>query len=456
MASPTSLAESVARLSGSFSGQLLEPSDGAYDEVRRVHNGLVDKRPALIARCRGVADIAEALRLALEQKLEVAARGGGHNVAGRAVVDGGLMIDLSLMKGIHVDAKARTVRAQGGVTWAEFNRETQVHGLAVTGGAVSSTGIAGLTLGGGLGWLMGKHGLTADNLLSVEIVTADGRVLTASEDENEDLFWGVRGGGGNFGVAASFEYRLHAVGPAITGGLVAHPFERARDVLLVYRDVAASSPDAQIAYAGLLCGPDGSRLAAIALCHCGPLREGEAQTRSIKAFGSPWVDTVGPMGYSQLNAMLDAAFPKGALNYWKSSYLPELTDEAIGTLIDCYGRCPSPMSQFFLEHVHGAVTRVPVSDTAFPHRAVGYNLLVLSQWTNHSETDRCIEWARESYAAMKPFLASGRYVNYLDDDETGDPVAAAYGPNYPRLQSLKAKYDPDNFFHMNQNIRPRP
>lgn len=454
MSVPSSVAGAVSALPSRFAGQFLDQSNPQYDEARRVHNGLVDKRPALIARCRGVADIADAVNLAREQNLEVAVRGGGHNVAGRATVDGGVMIDLSLMKGIHVDPKPRTVRAQGGATWAEFDRETQFHGLATTGGAVSSTGIAGLTLGGGLGWLMGEYGLAVDNLLSVEIVTADGRVLMASDLENPDLFWGVRGGGGNFGVVASFEYRLHPVGPMITGGLVAHAFSGALDVLQFYRDVTTSLPDELTVYAGLIHAPDGTKLAVIAVCHCGSPSDGEVATRRIKAFGSPAMDTMGGMEYCQQTSMLDAAYPKGALNYWKSSFLADLSDEAIRTMVDCFAKCPSPMSQVFLEHIHGAATRVGASDTAFPHRTEGYNLLLLSQWMDSSDNDRCITWARESYTAMQSFAASGRYVNYLDHDETGEPVAAAYGPNYRRLRELKATYDPDNFFHMNQNIQP--
>ena len=304
--SASSLGEAASELAKTFTGQLLQPSDPDYVEVRKVHNGLVDKRPALIARCRGVADIRDAVGLARTLNLEVAVRGGGHNVAGRATVDGGLMIDLSLMKGIHVDPKRRTARAQGGVTWGEFNRETQLHGLATTGGVVSTTGIAGLTLGGGIGWLMGKHGLALDNLTSVELVAADGRVLLASEDENPDLFWAVRGGGGNFGIAASFEYRLHNIEPMITGGLVCHQFSAARDVLKLFREVTASAPDDMMLVAALLSAPDGSgaKLAAIAASHCGSPADGEAAMRQLKGFGNPVLDTIGPMSLlrSQHNA----------------------------------------------------------------------------------------------------------------------------------------------------------
>ena len=456
MMSASSLANAVTEHTKTFTGQLLQPTDAGYEEARKVHNGLVDKRPALIARCRGVADIVEAVHLARTLHLEVAVRGGGHNVAGRATVDGGLMIDLSLMKGIHVDPRTRTAWAQGGVTWGEFNRETQLHGLATTGGVVSSTGIAGLTLGGGIGWLMGKYGLALDNLTSVQLVTADGRTLRVSEDENADLFWAVRGGGGNFGIAASLEYRLHPVGPTITGGLLCYPLHAARDVLKLVREVAASAPDDLMLVASLVGAPDGSgtKVAAIVACHCGALPDGAAAMRRLKAFGHPVMDTIGPTSYCELNAMLDEAYPKGALNYWKSHFLPDLTDAAIDTMVDAFERCPSPMSEIMLEHFHGAAARVGIGDTAFPLRSAGYNFLVLSQWMSPADNEPCIAWARQTYAAMQPFVGLGRYVNYLDHDESGDPVAAAYGPNYRRLQALKAKYDPSNFFHMNQNIRP--
>src|SRR5262245_10243364 len=346
---------SATELAKNFSGQLLQPSDADYDQARKVHNGLVNKRPALIAQCRGTADVVEAVNLARRQGLEVAIRGGGHNVAGHASVDGGLVIDLTLMKGIHVDPTGRIARAQGGVTWAELNRETQLHGLAVTGGVVSSTGIAGLTLGGGVGWLMGKYGLALDNLRSVELVTAEGEVLRTSKDEDADLFWAIRGAGGNFGVATSFEYQLHSVGPTITGGLVAHPFERARDLIKFVRDFAASLPDEFMVFAGLIHAGDGSgtKLAAIVACHCGSVSDGEAAVRPLKQFGTPLMDAMGPIPYCQLNGMLDGAYPKGALNYWKSSFLAQLSDAAIDTLVDCFARCPTPMGQLLLEHFHG-------------------------------------------------------------------------------------------------------
>ena len=456
MVSARSSNDSIIELRKTFTGQLLRPNDPGYEEARKVHNGLIDKRPTLIARCRGVADVIDAVNLGHDLGLEVAVRGGGHNVAGRATVDNGLMIDLATMKGIHVDSSRKTVRAQGGVTWAELNRETQLHGLAVTGGVVSTTGIAGLTLGGGIGWLMSKHGLALDNLLSVDLVLADGRVVTASNNDNADLFWAVRGGGGNFGVATSFEYGLHPVGPTITGGIVAHPIDHARDALRFFRDCTASLPDELTVVAGLIHAPDGSgsKLAGIVACHCGSLDAGEAAMRPLKGFGSPVLDALAPMPYCQLNGMLDAGYPKGAFNYWKSSFLAQLSNDAIDIIVESFARCPTPMCQMLIEYLHGAATRVGVSDTAFPVRAEGYNFLVLGQWTEPSISDRCIAWTRQTYAAMAPFFATARYVNYLDEDDVGDPVAAAYGPNYRRLQQLKAKYDPENFFHMNQNIRP--
>lgn len=447
-----------ARLAKSFSGELLEPGAPGYEEARRVHNGLVDKRPALVARCRTASDIVEAVRLGREHGLEVAVKGGGHNVAGRATVDHGLLIDLSLMRRIEVDPASRTVRAEGGATWGEFNRETQAYGLATTGGIVSTTGIAGLTLGGGLGYLLGRHGLAADNLLAAEMVTADGRVRTASAADDPDLFWAIRGGGGNFGVAASFAYRLHPVGPTVTAGLAAHPFDRAREVLRLYRDVTRSLPDELVVHCALLNAPDGSgaKLAAPLLCHSGSPEDGAAAVRPIKQFGTPLVDLIGPTSYCEINSLIDADYPRGALNYWKSSFLTGLSDDAIEALIDCFARCPSRMRGcgLVLEHVHGAATRVAVTDTPFPHRHEGYSLVVVAQWDDPALTERCIAWARESFAALEPFRAAGGYVNYLDHDDAGDPVASAYGPNYRRLRELKAKYDPDNFFHLNQNIRP--
>jgi FAD/FMN-containing dehydrogenase len=451
------VATSIEQLSPTFSGHILQPMDAGYDDARKVHNGLIDKRPAIIARCRGTADIADAVQLARSLNLEIAVRGGGHNVGGRATTEGGLMIDLSPMKGIHVHAARHTARAQGGVLWKELNRETQLHGLATTGGVVGTTGIAGLTLGGGLGWLMPKYGLALDNLLSAEMVMADGTVRRAAADENPDLFWAIRGGGGNFGIAASLEYALHPVGPMITGGLVAHPLQNARNVLRFFRETSATLPDEMMLVAGLLHAPDGSgnKLVGLVATHCGPLADGEAALKPIKAFGPPVMDAMGPISYCQQNALLDASLPKGALNYWKASFVGELSDDCIGAIVDAYGTCPSPMSQIVIEHFHGAASRVPVADTACALRITGFNVVIISQWMDPRDNDRCTAWCRDLYSALGPYLATTRYVNYLDTDEAGDPTAVAYGANYNRLRDLKAKFDPDNVFHVNVNIRPR-
>ena len=441
-----------------IAGSVLTATDAAYDEARRVHNGLIDRRPALVVRCHGTADVQAAVRFARERGLEIAVRGGGHNVAGNAVCDGGLVIDLSAMRGVHVDPRARRARAQGGATWGDYNRETQLHGLASTGGVVSTTGVGGLTLGGGLGWLMGVHGLAVDSLRAAELVTATGEVVRASADEHPDLFWAVRGGGGNFGVATWLEYALYPVGPTVTGGLVAHPFAAARDVLRFYRDFTASLPDELTAFAGVLHAPDGSgmKLAAIIVCHAGPLEAGAKAVAPVKAFGSPVMDVIGPMPYTAVNMMVDGGFPRGALNYWKSNFLASLEDAAIEAMIDRFAAAPSPMSALLLEHFHGAATRVRPTDTAFPHRAVGYNFLAVGEWQHAADTAANVAWTREAYAAMAPHYASGRYGNYLNADEVGETsaVSAAFGPNWMRLREVKRRYDPDNVFHLNQNITP--
>jgi FAD/FMN-containing dehydrogenase len=366
------------------------------------------------------------------------------------------MIDLAPMKGISVDPRQRTARAQGGVLWKELNRETQVHGLATTGGVVGTTGIAGLTLGGGLGWLMPKYGLALDNLRAAELVMADGSVRHVSATQDPDLFWAIRGGGGNFGIATSLEYAVHPVGPRVTGGLVLHPLARARDVLKFFRDYCATLPDEIMAAAGLLTAPDGSnaKLAGVLACHCGSLADGAKAVQPIKTFGPPVVDQMGPISYCAQNGLLDPALPKGALNYWKAQFLTDLSDEAIATLVACFERCTSPMTQIVLEHFHGAASRVPITETACAMRITGFNVVLISQWSDPRESDRHIAWCRESYAALRPYLGNFRYVNYLAEDEGGNPVGDAYGPNYQRLRTLKAKYDPDNFFHTNVNIPP--
>ena len=438
-----------------FGGTLLRPGDPGYDDARRVHNGMIDKRPAVIARCRTAADVVEAVRLGRADDLEISVRGGGHNVAGRAVTDGGVMIDLADMRAIVVDADARTVRVEGGVTWSELNDAAAAHGLATTGGVVSSTGVAGLTLGGGLGWLMSVHGLAVDNLLSVQVVTAAGDLLTASATEHPDLFWALRGGGGNFGVAVSFEFRLHELA-SVFGGLVAHPLSAAGDLLRFHREFTASVPDELTVFAALVHAPDGSGvpLAAFAVCHAGDPASCEDDLRPLLEFGTPVMTQLGRMPYPAINAMLDDGFPKGALNYWKSSFVEAMDDELVDTIVERFASAPSAMTQVVFEHLHGAATRIGVDATAVPHREPGFNCLIASVWTDPAASDENIEWTRGTYAAITPRLRPRRYVGYLDDDDLADAIEAAYGPNYPRLAAIKRTYDPDNVFHLNHNVPP--
>jgi FAD/FMN-containing dehydrogenase len=442
-------------LSGRVSGRVLRPTDDGYDAARRVHNGLVDRAPAVIVRCRSAADAAAGVRFARAAGLDVSVRGGGHSVAGRAVVDGAVMIDLAEMKGTSVDADARTVRAEGGLNWAELNAATAEQGLAVTGGAISTTGIAGLTLGGGLGWLMAKYGLAADNVLAVELVNADGDVLEVTEDSDPDLFWALRGGGGNFGIATTFTYRLHPV-ETVTGGLIAHPVEAAPELLRFYRDAVADCSDDLTVFAALAHAPDGSgaKLAALIVFHTGDEEQAEADLAPFKSWGSPAVVDVGRMPYQVMNTLLDDGFPAGALNYWLSSFAQGLSDGLIDQMVERFASVPSPMSAIIVEHFHGAVTRVGVTDTAVPHRREGWNIFIPSVWTDPAATDENVAWTKETHRALGPHLEERRWLNYLGDDQGGDAVRAAYGPNYERLVELKRRYDPENVFHHNHNIDP--
>jgi FAD/FMN-containing dehydrogenase len=446
--------EQLEAFAATFGGVLLVPADDGYHAARRVQNGLIDREPAVIARCTGTADVAAAVRFARQSGLEISVRGGGHNVAGRAVTHGGVMIDLSLMKGIHVDGEARTARAQGGVLWSELNRETAVHGLAVTGGAISSTGIAGYTLGGGLGWLMSTQGLGADNLIGVQLVTAEGEVLDVSDESHPDLMWALRGGGGNFGVAASFVYRLRSQ-PMVVGGLIAHPIDAAGDLLRFYRDAAANCPDELTVFAALVHAPDGSgaKLAAMLVCHTDPERA-DRDLAPFLGFGSPLVVQVGPMPYPVMNTLLDAGYPAGALNYWLSSFTTGMSDDLIDTVIQRFESVPSPMSAILFEHFHGEVTRIAPTATAVPHREEGFNLLLPSEWLDPAETDANIAWTKDTFAAVSEHLVARRWLNYLGDDQNDDAIRAAYGPNYDRLVEVKGKYDPQNVFHLNHNIAP--
>ncbi|MDQ6775797.1 MAG: FAD-binding oxidoreductase [Actinomycetota bacterium] len=454
---PQAIHEAVIQdVRSTLRGALLEPGGDGYDAARTVWNGMIDRRPALIARCRGAADVITAVNFARDQGLLVSIRGGGHSVAGNAVCDGGLMIDLSLMKGVHVDPEARTARAEPGVLWREFDHETQAFGLATVGGTISTTGIAGLTLGGGAGWLTGKYGTTCDNLRSVDVVTADGVLRRASERENPDLFWAMRGAGANFGVVTSFEYQLHPVGPMILGGMVVHPIDRAEDVLRFYRDFATAQPDELTTYAAILTMPEGNMVVALAACYVGPAEEGERALAPLKQFGPPAADMIGPMPYTALQSMLDGAFPYGRQNYWKSTYMSTISDAAIETIVHHAKAVPSPHTVMLIGDFHGAVGRVARDAMAFGHRDTPHGLVILSNWSDPDEGERNIGWTRAFFAAMQPHMAGGVYVNDMGDDEGSERVRSAYGENYTRLAAIKAQYDPTNFFRMNQNIAPAP
>jgi FAD/FMN-containing dehydrogenase len=454
----TTTAFDTARLEAlraEFSGELLGPGDAGYDEARSVHNGLIDRRPALIARCRSAADIAAAVRAATDAGVEISVRGGGHNVAGRAVADGALMIDLSPMKDVSVDPEARTIRAQGGVLWSELNAAAAEHGLATTGGAISTTGIAGLTLGGGLGWLMSKYGLAADNLVAVELVTADGQILDVTADSHPDLFWALRGGGGNFGVAASFTYRGHEL-TMVTAGLIAHPLDAAPEMLRFYRDAVVGASDDFAVFAAVTHAPDGSGmpLAGMIVFHTGTPEQAERDIAPFREWGSPLVADIGPMPYPVMNTILDAAYPTGSLNYWLSSFTTTLSDGLIDAIAARFATVPSPMTTIVLERFHGAVTRVGVTDTAVPHRDEAWNVAITGVWMDPAATDENIAWTRDTHEAFREHVGAGRWVNYLGDDQDDAAIRNAYGPNYDRLVEVKRRYDPRNVFRQNQNIRP--
>jgi FAD/FMN-containing dehydrogenase len=443
----------VEDLRKSVRGSVLCPSEPGYDQARAIPNAMIDRRPAIIARCAGAADVIACVRFAREHNLLTSIRGGGHSVAGKSVCDDGLMIDLSPTKGIRVDPARKTVHAQAGVLLGEFDRETQAFGLATTLGTVSKTGISGLTLGAGWGHLHGKYGLALDNLISLDVVTADGRLLTARASENEDLFWGLRGSGGNLGIVTSLEYRLHDVGPVL-GGAVCYPTDKAKDVMHFFRDWADRIPDELVIQCASLSLPDAGRLFAIAACYHGDLSQGEKVLHPLRSFGRPVVDLFAPISYVQMQSMFDPFFPPGRLTYVKSNFVHSLSDEAIDTFAAFVGKSPSPYS--FgpgLEHWHGAATRVGVADTAFPHRRHSYNFMAWSNWESPSDSEENIRWTRDCWSAMKPFLISSAYGNYASDE--GEAIAReAYGPNYGRLVALKNKYDPTNFFRMNHNINP--
>ena len=443
----------VEKLRSACRGPVIRPGDAEYESARRIWNASIDKRPGLIVRCSGLADVIAAVNFAREHELLVAVRGGGHNVGGRALCDGGLVIDLSRMKGIHVDAATRRVRAQPGATLGDLDRETHVHGLTVPVGVVSKTGIAGLTLGGGVGWLARKYGLTVDNVLSLEVVTADGQVLTASADQHPDLFWALRGGGGNFGVVTSFEYRAHPVS-TVVGGLILHPRSQAVDLLKFYRDFTASAPDELGTYAVLLSTPDGAPVVGIATCYCGGVAEGERILAPLRAFGSPILDAIQPMPFPVMQTLLDGAGADGNQNYWKSTFLREVSDEVIETIVSHANRATSPLTAVLIEQYGGAASRVPADATAFAHRDAEYDFAILGTWTDPAESARHIAWTREFADAMAPYRSGAYLLNFLDREEGEDTIRAAFGVNYPRLVAVKSQYDPANFFRVNQNIAP--
>ncbi len=446
-------------------GQVIGLDDPAYDEARRVWNGAIDRRPAAIARCAQVLDVVAAVRFSRERDLLVAVRGGGHSVGGHSVCDDGLVIDLSPMKAIDVDARRCTARAEAGVLWGELDRETQAFGLATTGGVVTHTGIAGLTLGGGIGWLMRKHGATVDNLLSAELVTVDGAVMSASADENPELLWGLRGGGGNFGIVTSFEYRLHPVGPQVLAGPIFYSLDDALDVLRFYRDFVAEAPDELTTVFNLRRAPSlpllppevhGRPVVMIGVCYAGPMQEGEGILGRLRTFGSPLVDAVGAKPYTTLQGLFDPTVPHGWHYYWKSAELPPLSDEAIETLVEHAALQTSPLSYCIAFHLGGAMSRVGEGETAFSQRDVAHDINITAVWTaDDGEPERHIDWARRFHDALKPFARDRVYVNFLGDEDAPRTRAAYSNVNYERLIALKEAWDPTNFLRSNHNIEPQ-
>lgn len=445
-------------------GAVLQPGQTGYDEARTVRNGLINRHPAIIVRCSGSADVVEAVNYAREHKLLLSVRGGAHNVAGKAVNDDGLVIDLSGMKGVYVDPVARTVRAQGGATWGDVDRETQLHGLATAGGVVSTTGIGGLTLHGGIGHLRRKHGLTIDNLLSVEIVTADGEVLRASTDENRDLFWAIRGAGPNFGVVTSFEFRVHPLGPEVTLAAPLYPLEDAPKVFRAWRDLMATMPD-EVASLFLMWNvpdaepfpPEIRRKPVVipATVYSGPAEDGEGLLQPIREWATPLIDLSGPMRYTDLQAAFDPFFPVGRFYYWKSTYLDDLSDDAIDVLIERARVRPSPMSAVTFWQLGGAISRVGDDETAFGRRSAPYLFTAESTWDDPSRNEQNITWSRQSLEAVRRFSRGGLYLNFPGfNEEKEAQLRDAYGPNYDRLVRIKTKYDPGNLFRMNLNIPP--
>lgn len=451
------------QLADRLRGDLLRPGTPDFDAARSIWNGMVDRRPALIVRCLGTADVVAAIDHARRHDLPLSVRGGGHGVAGKAVVDDGVMIDLSRMDTVHVDAMARTVRVGPGATWAQVDHETQAFGLATTGGVDSRTGVAGLTLGGGIGYLARSYGLTIDNLRSAEVVLADGRIVTASADEHVDLYWALRGGGGSFGVVTAFELDLHDLGPEVMTAQVFVPMEDAAAALRAYRDFQLAAPDEIACFALFVNVPpidpfpidrQGQTALALVACHSGPLEGAEKQLAPITDFGEPFLAVVAPMPYTALQSSFDAGAPDGGRYYWKAQYLDDLDDGLIDTLVSRVSPLPGPYSNVFLEPLGGAIARVEPSATAFPHRSARFGVGISSGWQDPADDERAIAWTRALHEDLGPYASGGVYTNYLDRDD-GDRVGAAFGTNLDRLQAIKASYDPEGLFHGNAEIVPR-
>ncbi len=449
--------EAISYFKNSLRGRFLLPDDADYNEARSIWNAMIDRRPACIVQAAGTADVMTCVSFAAEHGLLLAVRGGGHNVAGNAVCEGGVMLDLSAMRSVHVDPRRRRARVEGGATWGDIDAETQAFGLATTGGLISETGVAGLTLGGGIGWLAPSYGLACDNLISVDVVTADGKMIVASAEENSDLFWGLKGGGGNFGVATSFEFQLYPVGPLIFAGMLAYPIEETEACLAKLRDVMASAPDSLAALGAITTTPSGEPVFVIVAVHNGLLDEGEALTASLRRWRTPLLDTIGPTSYREVQTLFDTDAPKGQRYYWKSSFLDCLSDDAIAAIATKGRSRTSLKSRIFVEFLGGALARKQRETRVFEHRGSPYNLLVIGCWSEASDDAANKQWARDTWDAMQPYASAGVYANYLgtEDDEQGNRVPQAFGAEkYERLVALKRKYDPSNLFRMNQNIKP--
>lgn len=433
-------------------GDLLRPEDEGYEASRKIFNAMIDKHPGLIVKSAGVADVITTVNFARKNKLLLAVKGGGHSVAGNALCDGCLMIDLSNMKGIRVDQIERTVRAEAGVVLGELDHETQIHGFATSLGTISPTGISGLTLGGGIGWLMGRYGLACDNLISVDIVTADGKFITASSSKNEDLFWGIKGGGGNFGIVTSFEYKVYPISQVLAG-LILWPLDKVKEVLHFFRDFTRDEPDELGTIFAIVTLPNGIPAVGVAACYSGDIEEGKNVLKPLRTFGSPIVDTIGPMQFENTQKMLNETAPSGKLNYWKSSFLRELSDEVIEKIIYHTKNIPSPISMVHIWSHHGEVNRIKTEDAAFSDRSYQYNFHIVTIWEDKDKTEDNLEWARSFWKDVEPFMTNQIYLNFVGSEEEGK-IKTVYGKNYERLVALKNKYDPTNLFRLNHNIKP--